>query len=48
LIFARPKSRIFALSALGHKDVCGFDVPVDDPFAVCSIECVGNFNRQTE
>jgi len=36
------------VSALGHEDVRGFDIPVDDAGSVSGIECVGDLNRQTE
>jgi hypothetical protein len=34
--------------ALGHKDVCGLDVAVDDTFGVSGVERVRNLDRQTE
>jgi hypothetical protein len=32
--------------ALGHKDICGLDVAVDDAFGVRGIQCVPNFDPQ--
>jgi hypothetical protein len=46
--FASPKSSILAWPRLVTKDVAGFDVAVDDPFAVGRIERVGNLNREAE
>jgi hypothetical protein len=36
------------MAALGHKDIGGLNVAVDDPFGMCGVQCVGNFNRQTD
>ena len=36
------------MSALGDKDVRGFDVAVDDAFRVGGVERVGNLDRQPE
>src|SRR5882762_4463399 len=37
-----------SVPALGDENVCGFDVTMDDPFAVGRVQSIGNFNRQTE
>ena len=39
---ARPKSRTFGVPSLGHKNIGGFDVAVNDAFSVSGIERVGN------
>jgi hypothetical protein len=46
--FASPNSRTFARPVLGHKDVGGFDVVVDNALGVRGVEGVGHLNRQSE
>ena len=36
------------MSALGHKDVGGLDVPMNDAFRVRRVECVGDFDGQRQ
>ena len=36
------------MSALGHEDVGGLDVAVDNAFSVGGVEGIGNFDRQPE
>src|ERR1700675_4865047 len=37
-----------SVPALGDKNVCGFDVAMDDPFGVGRVQRIGNLNRQAE
>ena len=34
------------MSPLGHEDIGGFDVAVDDAFGVGGVERIGNLNGQ--
>lgn len=34
------------MATVGDKNVCRFDVPVDDSLRVCSVESIDHFNRQ--
>ena len=36
------------MSAFGDENIGGLYVPVDNAFGVSGIECVGNFDSQTE
>jgi len=36
------------MPALGDEDVGGFNVAVDDAFSMRGVQCIGNFNCQTE
>ena len=36
------------MSALGHKNVRGLDIAMNDPFGVRRIQRVGNLNRQAK
>jgi hypothetical protein len=38
------KIQNFGVAALGHKDVCGLDIPVNDSLAVGGSECVSYLN----
>src|SRR5580704_2925147 len=44
----QTKVENLSVATLGHKDVRGFDVAVDDTFGVCRIEGIGDFNGQRD
>src|ERR1035441_6134193 len=44
----QPEVQNLGVSALGDKDVCGLDVPVDDAFGVSRVQCVRNLDGQRE
>ena len=44
----QPEIEDLGVTALGDKDVGGFDVAVDDPFGMGCLQCVGNLNRHTK
>ena len=45
---ARPKSRILAWPALGHKDIGGLDIAVNDILGVRGVERVSDLDGQRE
>src|SRR5208282_1176382 len=46
--FCQPEIQNFGVAALGHENVRGFDVAVNDSFSVGGIERVGHFYGQQQ
>jgi len=44
----QPKIQNLGVPALGHKYVGGFNVPMNDSFAVGRLECVRDLNPQLQ
>ena len=46
--FRQTEVENFGMAALGDEDVARLDVAVDDPFGMRGVQCVGNFDSQSE
>ncbi len=44
--FGQPEIKNFGMAARGDKNICGFDVAMNDAFGVCGIEGVGDFDGE--
>jgi len=44
----QPKIENLGVPPLGHEDICGLDVPMNDAFGVGGVEGVGHLNRQRD
>jgi len=46
--FRQTEVQNLRVAAPRYKDICRFDITMNDPFGVSSLERVGNLNRQIE
>ena len=46
--FRQPEIQNLGMTALGHEDICGLDVPVNDARSVGGIKRVGDVNTQRQ
>ncbi len=46
--FGQAEIKNFGMAAFGDKNVCGFDVAMDDALRMCCIETIGDFDADVE
>ena len=46
--FRQPEIENLRLTSVRDEDVRGLDVPVDDAFRMCGIQCIGDLDAQID